>query len=132
MGKSSGTNSDRPLSPHLQIYKPQITSVLSILHRMTGAALAVGTLMLVWLLLAAASGPAAYDMFMNFCASPLGIFMLAGWSFALYYHMCNGVRHLIWDTGYLFKIENARLGGWVVLASSLLLTALTWGFVYAG
>lgn len=122
--------SKRPLSPHLQIYKPQMTSTLSILHRATGVALAIGTIMLVWLLVAAAIGEEAFDTFMAFAGSPLGQLMLFGWSFALFYHMCNGIRHLIWDTGRLFKIENAKRGGFVVLIASFLLTASVWYCAY--
>lgn len=121
----------RPLSPHLQIYKPQMTSTLSILHRATGVALAIGTLMLVWLLVAAAIGEEAFDTFTWFAGSPLGLFMLFGWSFALFYHMCNGVRHLIWDTGRLFKIENAARAGWIVIATSLILTIAVWVCAYS-
>lgn len=120
----------RPLSPHLQIYKPQMTSTLSILHRATGVAMAIGTIMLVWLLVAAAIGEAAFDQFTSFAGSPLGLFMLFGWSFALFYHMCNGVRHLIWDTGRLFEIGSAKKAGMLVIAASLVLTAATWYCAY--
>lgn len=122
--------SQRPLSPHLQIYKPQMTSGLSILHRMTGVALGIGTLMLVWLLVAAATGEAAYNQFMGFAGSPLGLFMLAGWTFALYYHMCNGIRHLIWDTGRLFNMEAATKAGYLVLLSAFVLSIATWVYAY--
>lgn len=120
----------RPLSPHLQIYKPQMTSTLSILHRATGVALAIGTLMLVWLLVAAAIGEEAYNTFTDFVGSKLGLFMLFGWTFALYYHMCNGVRHLIWDTGRLFNIGCAKKAGMLVVIVSLVLTAVTWYCAY--
>lgn len=116
----------RPLSPHLQVYKPQMTTVLSILHRMTGFALAVGTGMVVWMLLAAATGEEAYGHFMAFCASPLGKLMIFGWSLAFYYHLSNGIRHLIWDTGRLFKMQNATLAGAFVLLLTAALTAYTW------
>jgi succinate dehydrogenase / fumarate reductase cytochrome b subunit len=116
----------RPLSPHLQVYKPQMTSVLSILHRFCGVALAVGTLLVVAVLLASAMGEPAYTVVMDFIASPVGMFMLFGWSAALFYHLCNGVRHLIWDTGRLFKIEDAYKAGYVVLLISVMLTAGVW------
>lgn len=109
-----------------------MTSVLSILHRMAGAALAVGTAMVCWWLVAAASGPAAFDTAMGFARSPLGQFMLFGWSAALFYHMCNGVRHLIWDTVYLFEIHNAKRAGWVVLLTAAALTALVWYPIWFG
>ena len=87
---------DRPLSPHLQVYKPQWTSVLSILHRITGVALAAGTLLLVWWLAAAASSADYFAWVQGFMASWAGIVLLMGWAFALYYHLCNGIRHLFW------------------------------------
>ena len=117
---------ERPLSPHLQVYKPQMTSVLSIVHRAAGFALALGSIMVIWMLVAAATGPEAFTGFTNFVGSWLGQLMLFGWSAAFFYHMSNGIRHLVWDTGYLFKIENAYRGGYVVLASTVILTALFW------
>lgn len=89
-----------------------MTSTLSILHRATGVALAIGTLMVVWLLVSAAIGEAAFMQFMDFATGPLGQFLLLGWSFALFYHMANGVRHLIWDTGRLFNIGCAKKREW--------------------
>jgi succinate dehydrogenase / fumarate reductase cytochrome b subunit len=124
------TDANRPLSPHLQVYKPQLTSMMSILHRITGASLCVGTLMLAWWLVAAMLGEGAYNTAMNFAKSPLGLFMLFGWSFCLYYHLFNGIRHLIWDTGYLFKIRNAYLAGYMVLALTFVCTAATWYCAY--
>ncbi|MCC6598597.1 MAG: succinate dehydrogenase, cytochrome b556 subunit [Alphaproteobacteria bacterium] len=121
------TPSDRPLSPHLQVYKPQLTTMLSILHRACGVALALGSLMVVWWLVAAACGPEAFGTAQQFAASPLGTFMIFGWSVALFYHLCNGVRHLIWDTGHLLKIENAYRAGYAVLCATVLLTAAVWG-----
>lgn len=123
----------RPLSPHLQVYKPQMTSVLSIMHRAAGVALALGTILVTAILVAAATGPDAYYMVMGFLGSWLGQLMLFGWSVALFYHLSNGIRHLIWDTGYLFKLSNAFKAGYVVLIMTALLTALAWGgFYYDG
>lgn len=116
----------RPLSPHLQIYRPQMTSVLSILHRATGFALAVGVAMAVWLLVAAAMGPEAYGVFIDFVNTAIGQFMVFGWSVSLFFHLSNGVRHLIWDTGRMFKIEHAYIGGYFVLLSTVILTLLAW------
>ena len=116
----------RPLSPHLQIYRLQLTSFMSILHRFCGTALATGTLMVMWGLLAAASGEDAWEQFTGFSRSWLGTLMIFGWSVALYYHLCNGVRHLIWDTVYLLDIRGAYRAGYAVLASAALLTVLTW------
>lgn len=120
----------RPLSPHLQIYRPQLTSVTSILHRVTGAALAVGTLLVAAVLVAGAMGEDAYNNVMGYVKSPLGIFCIFGWSVALYYHMFNGIRHLLWDCVYLFKIENAYRAGYAVLVLTALATAATWYVVY--
>lgn len=117
---------ERPLSPHLQIYRPQMTSVMSILHRICGFALAVGTLMVVWLLVAAASGPEAFTVYMDFVNSWIGQLMLLGWSVALFYHLSNGIRHLFWDAGKLYEIKNAYKAGYLVLASTVILTVLTW------
>jgi succinate dehydrogenase / fumarate reductase, cytochrome b subunit len=114
----------RPLSPHLQIYKPQITSVLSISHRITGVALTVGTLLLVWWLLAAAAGPAPYAQAQAFTGSWLGILLLVGWAYALFFHLCNGIRHLVWDAGYGFDIATTYLTGWTVVAASAGLTLI--------
>ncbi len=116
----------RPLSPHLQVYRPQLTSVTSILHRATGAGLSVGLVFFTWWLVAAASGPEAYGVFTSFCGSLLGIALLFGWSLAFYYHLANGIRHLIWDSGRLFKIKNAYAAGYFVLFFTVAMTALTW------
>ncbi|MCB1556830.1 MAG: succinate dehydrogenase, cytochrome b556 subunit [Alphaproteobacteria bacterium] len=126
------TQRPRPLSPHLQVYRPQLNTITSILHRITGYALAVGTLMVVWLLAAAASGPGAYDFFMTFAGSPVGQLLWFGWSVALFYHLCNGIRHLIWDTGRLFDLKHAAAAGYVVLIATALLTALVWCPVFFG
>lgn len=123
---SSANKRERPLSPHLQVYKPQMTSVLSIMHRMTGVALAIGTILVTWVLVAAAISEKRYDQAMNILSHPLGQIVLFGWSVALYYHLCNGIRHLIWDTGRLFEIENAQRAGFVVLTATVILTAITW------
>ena len=122
---------NRPLSPHLQVYKPQLTSVLSILHRVTGIALAVGTLLLVWWLIAAASGPDAYDTAQGFIGSILGRLLLLGWTFALFYHLANGIRHLAWDTGWGFELATAYTTGWLVVIVSIVLTLVSWVGGYA-
>ena len=119
-------NGSRPLSPHLQIYRPQITSVISITHRITGLALAVGSLVLVWWLLAAASGPASYDRAAGFLGSFFGLLILFGWTYALWFHFCAGIRHLFWDAGYALELPEVYLGGWIVVGASIGLTILTW------
>ena len=120
--------SNRPLSPHLQIYRPQITSVLSILHRITGVALAVGVPLLVWWLAAAALGPTAFGPARAFWGSWFGQLRRLGWTFALFYHLCNGIRHLAGDLGYGCDPETAALTGWLVVAGAGGLTLVTWVF----
>ncbi len=119
---------NRPLSPHLQIYRPQLTSVLSIAHRGAGVALGVGAVFFAWWLLAAASGPEAYAYAEAFFGSVVGILVLAGFSFALFYHLCNGIRHLFWDAGMGLELEQAYRSGWAVIAAAVVLTAgaLVW------
>jgi succinate dehydrogenase / fumarate reductase cytochrome b subunit len=118
--------SKRPLSPHLQIYKPQITSILSISHRIAGVALAVGTLLLTWWVMAAATSPAAFQTVRGVIGSPVGYMLLFGWSLALFYHMANGVRHLMWDAGHGLDIKQAELAGKVVLAAAGAMTLIAW------
>lgn len=127
-------SSRRPLSPHLQVYRPQITSTLSILHRFTGIALAVGTLLLTWWLAALASGPEAFATAQDFIGSLLGRLLLFGWSFALFYHLCNGIRHLAWDAGYGYEIDTATRTGWLVVAGAVVLTLVAWivGYLVMG
>ncbi len=116
----------RPLSPHLQIYKPQISTAISIFHRITGIALSVGALLLVCWLIAAASGDAAYDGLSGFLRSWFGVLILFGWTVALWYHFCAGLRHLAWDAGYGFDLPTMHLTGKAVLAATAVLTVLTW------
>lgn len=125
------TTRSRPLSPHLQVYKPQISSTLSILHRITGVALAVGLLLLAWWLGAAAYGPEAYERVQDFMGSWLGQMILFGWSVALFYHLANGIRHLAWDFGYGFANEQVTRSGYAVLAAALILTLAAWAAAMA-
>ena len=120
------SQAERPLSPHLQVYRWQLTSVLSILHRATGVALSLGTILLVWWLVAAAEGPEAYAGVQGFLGSWIGLVLLFGWTLALYYHLCNGIRHLCWDTGRGLDLDSVYTGGWVVLGATAALTAATW------
>ena len=110
---------NRPLSPHLQVYKPQITSVLSILHRITGVGLAVGALALVYWLNAAAYGPEVFARAQSLFASWLGRLLLIGWTWALFYHLCNGIRHIFWDAGLGLEMTQVKLTGWIVVAASV-------------
>ena len=117
-------NSSRPLSPHLGVYKFMYTMSLSILHRITGCATAVGFLLFVWWLMALASGPAAYASAMGALGSPLAKLLLVGFTFSFVYHFCNGIRHLVWDTGRGLERAQARRSGTVVVVAALLLTAV--------
>ena len=117
---------DRPLSPHLQIYRPQITSVMSILHRATGVGMALGAALIVWWFLAAATGPEYFAVADGCLTSWFGLLILFGSTFALFYHMCNGVRHLVWDAGYGFELEQVDRSGFAVLIAAGVLTVLTW------
>ncbi len=122
---------ERPISPHLQVYKPQLTSVLSILHRITGVGLGAGTLLLAWWLVAAAYGPDQFETARAFIASWLGRLLLFGFTFALFYHLCNGIRHLFWDAGWGFELKTVYTSGWLVVIASLGLTAVSWIAGYA-
>ncbi len=124
------SNRDRPLSPHLQIYRPQITSVLSILHRATGVALVAGLLALVYWLAAAAAGDAAFAAAQGFLASWIGRLLLLAWTFAVFFHLANGIRHLVWDMGRGFELKTVTASGWLVVAVSAVLTLLTWVAAY--
>ena len=126
-----GARPDRPLSPHLQIYKPLINMVMSIVHRITGAALYFGTLLLAWWLIAAASGPGAYANVQAFTSSFIGRIIVFGYTWALMHHMLGGARHLIWDLGYGFgKVERERLT-LAALVGSITLTIVIWIVAYA-
>lgn len=122
---------NRPLSPHLQVYKPQLTSVMSILHRATGIALAAGTLLLVWWLVAAATGEESFRTVQNCIGSWFGRLLLLGWSFALFYHLCNGIRHLFWDAGKGMELEAAYASGRFVIGAAVVLTVAAWVWGYA-
>lgn len=118
---------ERPLSPHLQIYKPQITSVLSILHRITGAGLALGAILISWWLFAILYGGKSYEYFLMFRFSFVGGLLIIGFLWAFIYHGLNGIRHLVWDTGHGVNIPAARKSGWQIVVASLVLTFLIWG-----
>ena len=119
-------NNDRPLSPHLSIYRWPVTMVTSILHRATGVAMALGFLVLVGWLFDAASGPEVYDKFLGVMNTTIGCALLVGWSFAFFYHLANGIRHLVWDTGRGLEKEQATASAWFVIAASIVLTAIFW------
>ena len=120
----------RPLSPHLQIYKPQITSVLSILHRGTGIVLSIGSIILVLWIVTLTLGESTYLMYSNLINNWFGKFIIFGFTFALFYHLSNGIRHLFWDAGYGYDLKHAYISGVAVIISSLSLTSITWLIVY--
>ncbi|MCZ4282426.1 succinate dehydrogenase, cytochrome b556 subunit [Kiloniella laminariae] len=125
------TRGNRPLSPHLQVYRPQLTSSLSILFRIMGVATSVGSLVLIWWLVAAASGAEYFEMVQSFLGSWFGRLMLFGWTLALVYHLCNGVRHLYWDAGKGMDLPSVHASGKAVVVVSLLLTLGLWVLAYS-
>lgn len=116
----------RPLSPNVQIYRPQLTSVLSILNRITGVALSIGAVVLVVWLVAAATGPQAYAVVQRAMGSWIGQVLLFCASYAFFLHFCGGIRHLVWDTVHGFELRSIYISGWVVVAASIVLTAAAW------
>lgn len=128
---NSTTKHPRPLSP-FWIYRWQYTNTLSILNRITGCALSVGLLLFVYWLVAAASGEAAYARAQAFFAHPVTKLVLFGFSFAFFFHLMNGVRHLVWDTGHGLERRAARMSGWVAFIGSVVLTLFFWALVLRG
>lgn len=120
--------SSRPLSPHLQIYRPQLTSTLSITHRATGIVLSLGAVVLTYWLLALAGGETSYTAARGLLGSFPGLLALAAWAFSFYYHLCNGVRHLFWDIGVGFELKSVYASGYTVIGVSVVLTLATIGY----
>ncbi len=120
---------DRPLSPHLQVYRLPLTALMSISHRITGVGLTFGTLLLAWWVTAAAYGEAEYQQFQSILGTWFGQLVLLGFSFALFYHLCNGLRHLFWDFGRYFELEQTRRADVAVLIGSAALTVTAWAQV---
>lgn len=116
----------RPTSPHWQIYRMPLTAYLSISHRITGVGLAVGLLVLEWWVTAAALGETRYATVMGFLGSWFGQLCLLGFSFALFFHLCNGVRHLVWDAGKGFELADTERANLIVLGAAVVLTAGAW------
>ena len=114
----------RPLSPHLGVYKFMYTMSLSILHRITGLAATLGFLLFAWWLMALAGGPESYAQVMRFLDTPVAKLVLVGFTFSFVYHFCNGIRHLVWDTGHGLERAQARRSGALVIVLALLLTVL--------
>ena len=120
------SNTGRPLSPHLSIYRWPITMVLSILHRMTGVAMSLGLVVLAAWLMQAAAGPEAYLGFTTAMSTFVGKLGLVAWSFAFFFHAANGIRHLVWDTGRGFDKRQADRSAWIVVGFAALATAVFW------
>lgn len=120
----------RPLSPHLQVYRPQVTSVLSIFHRLTGVVLAFAALLLTYWLASAAYGPESFERAQMVMESWFGRLVLFGFTFSLFYHLCNGIRHLGWDLGWGFDLIKLRVTGVLVIIASMGLTVLSWMMAY--
>ncbi len=127
---------ERPLSPHLTIYKVELPMMLSGLHRITGIALSVGSILLVGWIASAVHSADVFATMSAFLGSLLGQFLLLGWTFSLIYHSINGVRHLIWDTGALLEVEQIYSSSKITLGLTIVLTVLTWilggGFPFQG
>jgi len=125
------TAHNRPLSPHLQVYRPQITSILSITHRITGVVLCAGAFLLTYLLMAATYGPDSYATAQGILGSWFGRLVLFGVVFSLWFHLSNGIRHLAWDAGRGFELEHVRASGIAVVAVASVLTTATFIVAYA-
>lgn len=120
------TSRTRPLSPHVLNYRFPLLVMLSGTHRITGILLAIGTLLLTYWLGSAAYGPAAFDQASRLLGSPIGYLVLFGFSICLFYHLANGVRHLLWDIGWGFDLPEAKRSGYVMIAVAAILTIVTW------
>jgi succinate dehydrogenase / fumarate reductase cytochrome b subunit len=123
---------ERPISPFMfpTWYRFQITSVLSILHRLTGIGLSVGSILLAWWLVAVAAGGQVFAATHAFLVSPIGELLLFLWSVAFFYHLCSGIRHLAWDAGFGFELRQAYLSGYAVLVATVVLTILAWSVAW--
>jgi succinate dehydrogenase / fumarate reductase, cytochrome b subunit len=130
MSANSSSKPVRPLSPHLQIYKPQLTSALSIFHRATGVALAFGLPVFVAWLVALSGGKDVYSNFISYFHCSIGQIVLFGWTLAFFYHFFCGIRHLLWDAGYFLSLPAVYRTGYIVLALTVLLTACLWLKLY--
>jgi succinate dehydrogenase / fumarate reductase cytochrome b subunit len=117
---------NRPLSPHLQVYKLPLPAILSILHRGTGVVLAIGTLLVTYWLAAIAGGEESFNTANAILGSWFGKLVLFGWTWALFYHFSNGIRHLMWDTGFGFDLPMVNLTSKIVVGASFVLTVLLW------
>jgi succinate dehydrogenase / fumarate reductase cytochrome b subunit len=120
----------RPTSPHLSIYRWQIGNTLSILHRLTGAVLALGLVALSYWFVSLAGGPDSYAAAARLFASPFGLAVLLGWTFSFLFHLLNGVRHLFWDAGKGFERTQRHLSGWFAVLGAIALTLCVAAWVW--
>lgn len=120
------TTRNRPLSPHLQVYRLPLLALMSIAHRITGVGLVAGLVALAAWLGAAASGPEAFAVYQGFFGSPIGYLLLLGWTVALFFHLSHGIRHLLWDSGWGFEIPQAYASAKVAIAATAVLTLVAW------
>lgn len=123
---SDGKMVRRPLSPHVQVYRWPISMAMSILHRVTGVGLGIGTLLLTCWLVSAASGETAFNNIQWFLGTPIGLLLLFGWSAALIFHFFSGIRHLAWDAGWGFEAPTYNQTGWAVVIATVVCTVLVW------
>ena len=121
---------NRPLSPHLQVWRFHITMFVSIMHRVTGCGLYLGALIGTWWALALAGGPVTYNNFLGVIGSPLGKFVLFGMTVSMFFHMGNGIRHLFWDMGEGFQLKTAEFSAWALIAFTVVASVFTWGLAY--
>ena len=124
------TRHPRPLSPHLQVYRPMLTMMMSIAHRITGIALYAGTLLLAWYLIAAASGPQAFSVAAGFLSSWFGLLILFGFTWALFHHLLGGIRHFVWDAGYGMDHPEREYLAQATLVGGAALTVLVWALAF--
>lgn len=122
-------DTQRPLSPHMGIYKWQVQMVTSIVHRATGIALSVGTLLVLWGVFSLAHGEASYNQFKTCLGSPIGMILMIGWSWALFFHLLNGIRHLVQDGGMGYAIPQFIRSSWLAIIGSVVLTIIVWAYV---
>ena len=124
------TGRERPLSPHLQVYRLPLNAILSISHRLTGVVLALGAVLLVAMLVAAAAGSQAYMALYVVVAHWLGQVVLFGFTLAFYFHFCSGIRHLFWDAGYGYELKTSQRTSYAILVGAVVLTVATWAVAY--
>jgi len=123
-------DTQRPLSPHMGIYKWQVQMVTSIVHRATGIALSVGTLLVLWGVYSLASGEDSFNQFKTCIGSPIGLVLMFGWTWSLFYHLCNGIRHLFQDGGMGYAIPQFVRSSWLSIVGSIVLTIIVWAYIF--